>query len=526
MKLQSSAGRASVESKTDPFRPSDLGLPYNSWRLGQLNAALSLVGSSRKFRLLSAPTGAGKSLIYLAAASLLSGRTLILTTTKGLQDQISRDFSTFSVFGRQNYACIESGESNADRGVCTVGWSCIHKDVDCYYYTALKDSQAQKIVVANYSLALSLAKHNPLALGEFNTLICDEAHDLPQLLSAFSTVRIENKTLSSLDINLLPTEVDNLAEWLSSALTSVDKQLNSTSHHFDRRRKLLQLRRDILDLSAVNNTWCIEITSGLKAANRALTCCPVNCGGLANEYLFSSRANVIFSSAYVPDGVLSELGVSEYDTISVASSFDCSRRPIIIYPVCRMDRNTPTGDLARLAKTIAKILLARIDRKGIIHTVSYARAVWLVEQLKKYGVPVDYIHTHKTGSYRQAVASFKRTKAPGVLVSPAITTGVDFPHAECRFIIIPKLPYPDTRGQLHRLRAKAFKGYTNRLTAISLLQSAGRGMRSHTDWCEVLILDKHWQHFRKRIKWPEWLSSALVNGTEANITQPIEVPMN
>ena len=81
--------------------PSELGLPekFQTFRPGQEESALKIVGSDKRFTLLDAPTGSGKSLMYMTAAMLAGGRSLVLVGTKGLQSQILDDFKdSFAAF--------------------------------------------------------------------------------------------------------------------------------------------------------------------------------------------------------------------------------------------------------------------------------------------------------------------------------------------------------------------------------------------------------------------------------------------
>jgi len=93
-------------------------------------------------------------------------------------------------------------------------------------------------------------------------------------------------------------------------------------------------------------------------------------------------------------------------------------------------------------------------------------------------------------STREDVLRFKRDiGSRPILVSPAITTGFDFPGAECRFAIIGKIPFPDTRSELFKAREKDDPEYSAYLVGQTLDQMAGRGMRSESDWCETFIVD-------------------------------------
>ena len=78
--------------------PAQLGLPpkFDKWRPGQDRITQQILDSRNSGALVQVvPTGGGKSICYLTAAVLLNGRTVILTSTKGLQDQLSAEFGDY-----------------------------------------------------------------------------------------------------------------------------------------------------------------------------------------------------------------------------------------------------------------------------------------------------------------------------------------------------------------------------------------------------------------------------------------------
>jgi Rad3-related DNA helicase len=134
---------------------------------------------------------------------------------------------------------------------------------------------------------------------------------------------------------------------------------------------------------------------------------------------------------------------------------------------------------------IDQILRSRPDVKGIVHTVSYARK----EFLMKHSRERERLMDHNSHNTVERVRAFKGSSGAPVLVSPSVVTGWDFPYSECRFQIIGKVPFPDTRNAILRVRCRRDSQYRNYLTAQSLVQAYGRGMRAADDWCECFVID-------------------------------------
>ncbi|MEJ2667469.1 MAG: DEAD/DEAH box helicase family protein [Deinococcales bacterium] len=80
--------------------------PFASFRSGQreaLDAARQAFADGKRFVVVEAPTGLGKSAIAVALARE-AGASYILTAQKVLQDQYTRDFPELSLMkGRSNY---------------------------------------------------------------------------------------------------------------------------------------------------------------------------------------------------------------------------------------------------------------------------------------------------------------------------------------------------------------------------------------------------------------------------------------
>jgi Rad3-related DNA helicase len=239
---------------------------------------------------------------------------------------------------------------------------------------------------------------------------------------------------------------------------------------------------------------------------------PVWAHQYAESYLFKGIKRVVLVSATLQPAAGKYLGIpdDEYEFKEMDSTFNPGRRPVIWVPTVKVDRfMLPGSGLEKVwLNRIDGIIGGRLDRKGIVHTRSYDRAK-AVEAGSKHG---RALYTHGSRNTRDVVDRFKRAKPPAVLVSPSLETGWDFPHEECRYQILAKVPFVDTRSAIVQARAKADKKYLNYLTALSIIQMCGRGMRAEDDFCETFIIDDHWQWFKaaatKQGFFPQWFLRA------------------
>ena len=207
---------------------------FTEWRPGQaesLDAILAAIDEGKRFVVLSAPTGSGKSLSAMTLAQVLrkDGSVAILTNTKALQDQYTADFAPTLVDfrGKSNYGCpllatinldeaqprpcgdvkgillpmdgsldaVEAlfGELEADKSgkiVCP-----FRQAGQCDYYlakTAAQDDDA--VYITNYANYMGLV-NNDKSWAAADTLILDEAHNLDGILEGYAELTISTYQL-------------------------------------------------------------------------------------------------------------------------------------------------------------------------------------------------------------------------------------------------------------------------------------------------------------------------------------------
>jgi len=491
----------------------------------------------------------GKSTIYMAVAAMVGGRTLALTQTKGLQQQLMGDFSEMGlveVKGQNNYPCLYFEEEGrrilpgCDEGPCHAGIECELREGGCNYYDALRRASKSRLVVTNYSYWMTMNRYAAVqqSLGKFDTLILDEAHDAAESLAEFVKIEIVAKEVKALLGLEVPRGVP-IEEWVHWADTealpvcrarveSAKTQVSMYRHSITVVRRLNELETNLAGLAGAkmwkrtdapdppawvpgaSTDWIIEENKD------GATFQPVWASGYGEKYLFAGIPRVILVSATVTTKDAGYLGIdpSQYLYKEYPSPFKRSRRPIYTIPTVKVGRNMTLGE--------EKIWLNRIDQivqkeaveggegkgsKGIVFTMSYAQ-MKLIQSRSRFS---SIIYVHDRRSMRDTVAAFKAARPPAVLVSPSVGTGWDFPQSEARFQIIAKMPFIDSRPAVIKARHKADKRYLDYVTIVELIQRSGRGMRSEDDFCRTYIIDDHWYWFFAKNKnlMPKWFRSSI-----------------
>lgn len=512
--------------------PCDLGAPtrFKSWRYGQELAVNRLLDGDRRFSAHAMPTGSGKSLVALVYPLLTNLRAVYLTSTKGLEDQLVREFSEtglVDVRGMSNYQCkglidgywpeqlqywrLTNGarQPTVEDGPCHGGLPCHLKDRGCGYYDAIRVARNSRLVVTNYSFWMSSNKWSE-GLGDFDLLILDEAHETPDELSGFLRTEISEFDLTLLGVDILAgadaASQRGWSVWASAQWKKADQKAAELYGIVTKKkeyRRMQDLARRLDVLRKMDDTWIPE------KGDRCWTFEPKWPAGHAESNLFLDIDKVVLMSATMRPKTLDLLGIKqeEREFFEYPSPFPAGRRPVIHVPTCRVNFRTTPSEMRWWAARIDNIISGRLDRKGIIHTVSYDRAKYIALNSEHH----DIMFLPTGRNTREMVEAFKAAPAPAVLVSPAVSTGWDFPYEMCEYQIIGKLAFPDTRSAVMQARSEEDRDFPSYLAMIQLVQASGRGMRAADDICETIIIDDNIGWFMQKNKHfaPDWFLQSM-----------------
>ncbi len=541
--------------------PVDLDLPacFTSWRPIQCEAISQTLFSGKRFNALAMPTGSGKSLTAMAISRLTGHRTVIVTGTKGLMDQYMREFgmdpltsrvisrlsyssSSSSPFrkpppnelvdirGKANYQCQEHPHLSCEDGQRAL---CKYWQTErCSYGYANVLSRRSQVVVTNYKYWMSI-HHAGRGLSPQH-LILDEAHLAMEELAGFLSFHISERETDELGFPCPDSE--DLGDWqkwgsdtlprLRSDLTrqaraNVKAQLEGKLHKsdLDHSKRLEGLLDRVERLRRIHPgpdlewDWVCQEERTTRGGRR-WGFEPVWPGLYSESALFQSVPHVTLISATLRPKTLSLLGIksSDSDFREWPRTFPVSRSPVIHIPTVRMNYKTEHDpeSMRQWVDRIDQIIESRLDRKGIIHTVSYTRQQHLFQHSRFsrlfIGNTSDPDPLSETAS--QAVTRFKSAAAPCILVSPSFSTGWDFPGDECEWCIISKIPFPPSQTKVMKARMERDPQYSSYLAMQDLVQSAGRGMRSADDRCETFIVDDSisWFLYHHRSLAPKWFA--------------------
>lgn len=476
------------------MRPSDFNLDakrFRAFHAVQERAIRDLSASFSPYDLLIAPTGSGKTLINYCAGKLHGKRMLYLASTKSLEDQILDSLHSAGmegIRGHRNYPC-------ATRNTADDSFECVRSSEGCLYRERVYACRKSLAVCTNYAHWINIIlSGDENRLGEFDVLICDEAHNLRDLVCSHVGFTLSDRTLSELGIGVPRDLGEDTArkfiDYLAGKLERAKKEKPNLAN--------LLTRVNLFRYNA-SRAWAIERRHS-RAHELEVVFSPVWPQDLVRSFVFGKIPKVILSSATIREDEMPRLGITRRDLsiTRVPSTFPKANRPVVFYnspPHVRLSGKSSPTDKRFIVKSIDHLTSEFRHFRGLIQCTSYDWCKFIKTMSKR---PERYLEHSSSKTLRQTLARFKDSPPGRFLLSPSVKEGEDFPYDACEMIIVPKVPFIDTRPVLQALRQKSDKGYRLSETARIVEQMAGRGMRRADDFCLTVILDAQWLWFNQQ----------------------------
>jgi len=538
-----------IETARTPLVKS---FPFSTMRTYQrdvLEKIESAINAGKKFIILEAPVGFGKSAVAAAVCRSLKSA-YVLTSTKQLQEQYSSDFGFNMVMGKSNFTCYvptSSGHSVAcSRGRCQADWSlsdCPHylsfdqyedhlkhlcdKESKCElqfrtagdrklctYYKQKWDSFREKVTVGNYAFFFSELRYTE-DVRKRKLLVCDEAHDLERQLVGAASFTFKASTIRQYppgegkEFSIEYEEgMDNHSEDWLKALGAARESLQGfmDAHDGDLAlqdrliacRGMLESMEGFIDgLKSAPENWVI---SGIRKATAIdaygeestlvdeVVFQPLDVAAYTSQ-LFGTAETVLLMSATVfsEELLCRTLGIplEKAQFVKVGVS---------TFPV--ENRRIHAMDIAVLNRASMDASMEGIARSvdEIMDRHASERGVIHTTNYSQ----VNYIMEHVSEQNRKRLVTTQGSMArselihshgakdASVLISPSLYQGVDLKDDLSRFQVIVKVPYPDLSDRRTQVKMHRERGWYEWQTALRLVQTYGRSVRCFDRETEIL----------------------------------------
>ncbi|MBX3651410.1 MAG: ATP-dependent DNA helicase [Burkholderiales bacterium] len=574
--------------------------------------AIKKVINNQEVIVAEAGTGTGKTFAYLVPALLSGGKVIISTGTKTLQDQLfGRDIPVVRdalrvpvtvalLKGRANYVChhhlerakndgrlptrddvmhlarIESFariSNTGDRADCAevpenagvwplvtstrdncLGSQCEHYD-KCFVMKARKLALESDVVVVNHHLFFADVMLREESVAELlpacNTVIFDEAHQLPETASLFFGQSVSTTQLLDLarDARIEGATVAKDFAALPAAANVMEKAARDLRLAFEDSgarmpAALLRKRKDVTEALATATERLTELAETLHsqaARSEGLQKCferadelraqlagwredkdaslvrwvevfhqsvqfnatPLSIAEIFRKQVEAQAKAWVFTSATLSvngdfSHYVKELGIEAAQTASWASPFDFEKQGLLYVPQGLPEPNTPDYTAAVVDAVLPAVGASR-GRAFLLFTslraMREAQAL-LAEAFSSRGW--DYpLLVQGEGSRSELLQRFRDLGNAVLIGSQSFWEGVDVRGEALSLVMIDKLPFappddPVLAARIEKINAEgrnAFMEHQLPRAVISLKQGAGRLIRDETDRGVLMICD-------------------------------------
>lgn len=458
----------------------------------------------------------------------------ILTNTKILQDQYTRDFEFMaSLKGANSYWC--------KRHLTTCGEAKMIKKVKgeppcgvCPHTIAQAGFVRERISLTNYHLITAYSMYSPDMLADrgANVLIIDEAHSFEEAFCDFISSMFSERSLTNLGIwetwmendlseimtirqlssyvkkTIIPRATKLMNECLEEAKDTNGKkkraELVRKADHCD--KSICKWNRFIGDHENYEKNWVFEKELDDKGNTKILVE-PIWGNKYMKEMFWDNYDHVIFMSGTIVDpkifSFLIGLEDGEYTYLDLPCPFKEEKRPIIYVKFGKMSYYDKAETFKKAIPILKRILEKNKDNKGIIHTGNYQFSEWIRRSIKDKRLLI-----HDSSTREKFLRQHLESEHETVLVSPSMINGIDLKDELSRFQVILKVPFPHLQSSKIKKRLETYPDWYNWKTLIDIMQAYGRSIRNDDDWAETYILDACFDQILSR-KIPRYFKRAI-----------------
>jgi Rad3-related DNA helicase len=552
-----------------------LGYSPRGEQLEYVNKIISsYLDDKKKIVILSAPTGTGKSIIGAVVADVLheldrdsaypcDTASFILMSTNILTKQYADSFKDKKDFilvkGANNYPCEVLSTTTIDETAA----SCCENDFlksedpdlmqvvakyckNCEFAYIKRQKHYAKHLITNFSYffidRLFTQRHDKRTLT-----VWDEAHTLndafaehcavfiseKRLLAyaeelgehltrtdikvpqTFKKIReaIKNKTITEKNYLILVEELRDSYLSIKELATLEAKSLMTSN--MPKYSKLQKISKKYADLSCKISDllhYNYEHIFELNDFEKEVSIKPIFVGTMFNQ-LINSKFQLFMSATVSEELLVSTLGLDPIDIqfIKLPSTFPIENKKVVFLGIEKLNYTTMKDPkvINKLSKACLKLVNRHEGENGIILTPSFDVTEKISELLLANDVN---LFQHERGTPLSPLLDiFKKSKTPGILISPSLFEGISLDDDLSRFQIFVKTPYLSLGSKRVKYIADNYSQIYSLSAILKLVQGAGRSVRHEEDFAITYCLDNNisWMWKSKQNIWQNEFSSSF-----------------
>lgn len=258
------------------------------------------------------------------------------------------------------------------------------------------------------------------------------------------------------------------------------------------------LERFATDLKGDRANW---VVNGVKKAKDGsideVVFQPIQIGSFTHS-LFETADSILLMSATIfsKELLCKTLGIKEEDVCYISvpeSTFPVENRLIHALNTARLNKANMDASLGSIAEAVDAIMYRHAGERGVIHTTSYQQVNYIMQHVSESNRA--RLVTTEGSSERSVLLRIHSSTDASVLISPSLYQGVDLKDEMSRFQVVVKVPYPDLSERRTMVKLQRDNAWYDWQTALRLVQTYGRSVRSETDHAVTYVLDSNFMRF-------------------------------
>jgi Rad3-related DNA helicase len=516
--------------------------------LGEIRAAFE---AGNDVVLVRAPTGSGKSLLARAVAGCARQASAddptkpvgaYYTTPQVSQledvaaDPLLEDLSV--IRGKNNYDCILPGETDTpvNQAPCARerGFDCQVKH-RCPYFS--DRTIAANRPVAAMTLAYFMQTAGSDVFGQRDVVVVDEAHGLGDWAEMYATIDLGPDTVPVWDAADVPAveDLEDAADFSDYLTTLAERRLDQLQGQPEldpeeaaERDRLQELRGDLSWFAEdardpeSPTTWVVDQPDG---AGTRVTVKPLAPERYLKHTVWDRGRKFALLSATIldKDAFCAGVGLDPADValVDVAHTFAVEHRPLYDVTRGKMTYEHREETLPAVARALVRVMQRHPDEKGLVHCHSYAIQEQLGELLADFGVG-SRVRSHDSDDRDGQLAAWKRHEGADVFLSVKMEEALDLEGELCRWQVLCKAPYPNTRDSRVAQRLEDGQwGWYYRAALRTVIQACGRVVRAPDDHGATYLADSSLLDLfeRARTDMPDWFADQVDRLSEPDLPE-------
>ncbi|MTI79544.1 MAG: ATP-dependent DNA helicase [Firmicutes bacterium] len=363
------------------------------------------------------------------------------------------------------------------------GRKVVKEDID-NIISSIEQVQGARTSLISINLAMETATSQFFKLL-YHSTIEDERTDR-------LTVRISDKLLKA--ANTLRRVLDN---FLFELQNEQELHLQSLSHVQMQTYEFI-VERAIVALVRFSRNRGKEVIIWADREDQVFWVVPRDLSGMLNKHLFLRDIPVLFSSATMSTEkdfsyFASTLGLKEYTSSSVESSFDYENQVSVYLPSQRL---SDSGQEIWFDQALRRLVsLLRLTKgRALVLTNAPSEVKRIRKGLKEYSLPYEFLW--EDNAERGYLVRKFREETSSILVGSGFWEGIDVPGESLSLLVIWQLPFPPQDPLIEARRREIQEQGLDPVTAVDypemglrLKQGCGRLIRTQYDRGAITILE-------------------------------------